>query len=259
MAVRLVNGDCFDELRAVPDNSVNLVLTDPPYSSPVKNAYGRETVKRLSDLSLQEAYFRTLKAEFERVLADGGGVAIFCDEAYYAVLYGVFYDWRNESMIVWDKGRLGMGRPVRRCHELVFIASPGRTTLSTDRYSHIPSVVRCAPVKEHHPAEKPVELLDRIVSCLSEPGGVVLDPFMGSGSTGVACARAGRSFYGIELDRGYYEMARTRVERGTVMAETCGSCRFFVADEDFGTVCRKSRTAVDEDSEACPRYTEVSE
>lgn len=211
VSTTLMHGDCFDELGSVPDGSVNLVLTDPPYSSPVKNAFGRETVKRLSDLSLQEAYFRKLKAEFERVLADGGGVAIFCDEAYYAVLYGIFYDWRNESMVVWDKGRLGMGRPVRRCHELVFVASPGKTTLSTDRYSHIPSVVRCAPVKRHHPAEKPVGLLDRIVSCLSEPGGTVLDPFMGSGSTGVAAVGAGRSFIGIELDADYYEAAEKRV------------------------------------------------
>ena len=73
---------------------------------------------------------------------------------------------------------------------------------------HIPGV---STKQKHHQTEKPVELLEKLLAICPE-GGTVLDPFMGSGSTGVACANTGRRFTGIELEPGYFETARRRVK-----------------------------------------------
>jgi adenine-specific DNA-methyltransferase len=76
----------------------------------------------------------------------------------------------------------------------------------------IPNVKHNHPEKTPHPCQFPVELATRFIRCLSPVGGTVMDPFMGSGSTGVACVKEGRSFVGIELDEGYVDIARQRIE-----------------------------------------------
>lgn len=64
-----------------------------------------------------------------------------------------------------------------------------------------------------HPTQKPVELMEEIIKIHSAPGNLVLDPFSGSGSTGVACVNTGRRFIGIELDKRYFDIARERIEQ----------------------------------------------
>ena len=74
---------------------------------------------------------------------------------------------------------------------------------------HIPPI---PSNKRFHTCQKPVDLLERLCRVSSREGGVVLDPFMGSGSTGVACANTGRDFIGIEIDPDYFEIAKRRIE-----------------------------------------------
>ena len=205
------NIDCLEGLKAIPDKSVDLIVTDPPYTSPVKNAYGRDVIHRLSDLSLQEFYFNELRKEFERVLTPNGRLCIFCDTAYFAVLFGTFYHWKNKASLVWDKGRIGMGNPIRLRHELIFYAGIDSFTPNKDTHTHLPSVIQCPPEKGFHPAQKPLKLVEQLVSCLSFPGDVVLDPFMGSGTTAVACLRTSRNYIGFELSPEYHAIAQQRI------------------------------------------------
>lgn len=131
--IDLILGDCIQEMKKIRSESVDLIVTDPPYTSPVKNAFGREVVQRLSDLSLQEYFFSAVKSEWERVLKRNGSICVFCDETYFSVLYGLFYEWKNKSSIIWDKGRIGMGNPIRKQHEMIFFACRESVTTNKKR------------------------------------------------------------------------------------------------------------------------------
>ncbi len=210
---RIICGDSIEELRALPAQSIDLVITDPPYSTPTITAFGRKKVKNLADLSLQEFYFREIKREFERILKPDGRVFIFCDDKYYPILFGVFYDWQNSNLVIWDKGRIGMGNPFRKRHELIFYANREPYEYQrTATITHFPSILQYAP-EEHrvHGAQKPLALIKDLVIGFSMPGDNVLDPFVGSGTTAIAAKQLGRNYLGIELNPEYVKIAEFRL------------------------------------------------
>tara|TARA_Y100000782_G_scaffold83145_1_gene90078 strand:- start:258 stop:695 length:438 start_codon:yes stop_codon:yes gene_type:complete len=120
----------------------------------------------------------------------------------------------TRSVLIWDKGgALGMGAldiPWKPDHEEIYVIGKGFVGKRDSG-----SVLRCAPVQSTakngrvHPTQKPVMLLKKL--CQKLPG-TILDPFMGSGSTGVACAQMGRRFVGIESEKAYFDIARKRIE-----------------------------------------------
>jgi len=213
--MKLIQGDCLQEMKDIPDNSIDMVITDPPYTTPVVTSFGRKTVKNYADFSIQESFVRCLKVEFDRVLKPAAPVFLFCDDKYYPQIFKVFYDWRSTQMIVWDKKKIGMGKPFRKRHELIFYANREPMDYNrTEGITHYPTVMACAPVGQEkiHGAQKPIELIEKLVIGFSGDGNIVLDCFMGSGTTGVACKNLNRDFIGIELDEKYFEIAKQRIE-----------------------------------------------
>ena len=97
-------------------------------------------------------------------------------------------------------------------YESILFHSEDDFSFNGKRPQDIISVRRVLPQNLLHPNEKPVELLETLISQCTSGGGIVLDPFMGSGSTGVAAVNTGRSFIGMELDPGYFETAQKRIE-----------------------------------------------
>jgi site-specific DNA-methyltransferase (adenine-specific) len=208
---RLLLGDCVELVREIETDSVDMVLIDPPYSTPTVASFGRKVNKRLSDLAIQEHYFSAIKTELERIMKPNAPLLVFCDDIYYAVLVGLFYDWKQINLLVWDKRRIGMGKPFRKRHENIFYANRG-TPIVNGTMSHIPTVLEYPLTKEHHGAEKPADLCQMLIEELTPENGLVVDLFMGSGTTGVAAVRAKRRFVGVELDPGYFEAAQRRIE-----------------------------------------------
>ena len=110
--------------------------------------------------------------------------------------------------VVWDKGQPGLGYHIRYAHEdigVFRIGEPKRPSVP------LLSVVRAGPVADRHPHEKPVSVLSALVQWASPELGAVLDPFMGSGTTGVACTNLNRRFVGIEIDRKHFDVACERI------------------------------------------------
>ncbi|WP_112383339.1 DNA-methyltransferase [Sphingomonas carotinifaciens] len=118
---------------------------------------------------------------------------------------------RFQAMPVWDKQAAGLGTGFRAQHECILHFS-----IETPRYysASFGNVLRAPrmPADRDHPTEKPVALMSALVKVQSDAGGTVLDPFMGSGSTGVAAVQLGRSFVGIEHDPVHFETACRRLE-----------------------------------------------
>ena len=207
----LINGDCLEKMKSIKSNSVDAIITDPPYTSPTVHAFGRQVVNRLSDLAIQEFYFSAIKTEWERILKPNAPILVFCDDIYSAVLMGLFYEWKQKSLVIWDKGRIGMGNPFRKQHELIFYANRDSLKLNKEKLTHIPTIIKAPLKKEFHGAEKPTELIETLLNGLTTKGANVLDPFMGSGTTGVACKNTNRNFIGIELDKNYFKIAQERI------------------------------------------------
>jgi site-specific DNA-methyltransferase (adenine-specific) len=222
----LILSDC---LTVLPDvEPAHLVLMDPPYSSGARTTAqlrGRGGMSRKADwrenplpndrLSVNGFMWlmRQVGLEAERLLVDGGSLLSFIDWRQYPSLYGCIESCNLQiiNMVVWNKENFGMGNGFRNQHELLLHASKG-TPRVFDR--SIPNVISCKRIatSELHPTIKPVPLIEDLIRVCTDRGETVLDPFMGSGTTGVACVRLGRRFVGIEYDEKFYETSLDRVQ-----------------------------------------------
>jgi len=203
-------GEALERLRGMAPLCVDAIVTDPPYFLPAQHYSGRAKWPRsMADLSVLEHFYRDVFAECRRVTKPDAPIVVFCDGQSYPVFYSLLYPhWDRLIDIVWDKDEIGMGAGVRRQHEWILIGvAHGVEMNGWER-----SVMREKRVGDSrtHPAEKPVGLLRRLIRLLVPPGGVVVDPFTGSGATGEAALAEARDFIGIELDARYAADAARR-------------------------------------------------
>lgn len=199
----LSNMDAFEWLSTLPSNSVDLVVTDPPYESLEKHrAVGTTTRLKQSKSSSNEWFsvipnssFPRLFGEIYRVLRNNRHLYLFCDaETMFAAKPAAesvgFKFWKP---IVWDKMRIGMGYHYRARYEFILFFEKGKRKLAD---LGVPDVLQAVRVHGGYPAEKPAELIKTLITQSSVEGEVVLDPFMGSGSAGEAAIGLLRNFWG---------------------------------------------------------------
>ncbi len=234
MDIELMQGDCLELMRDIPDKSVDLVLTDPPY--------GTTACKWDSVIP-----FEPMWAQLNRIIKSNGAIVLFGSEPFSSALRmsnikAYKYDW------VWEKSKAtnylnAKIQPLRASENIcVFYKSRGTykpqmtagepynkgTALRTtdvygsqvsvevksegERYPRDVIYYKTAEFEgKHHPTQKPVALLEYLIRTYTNEGETVLDFTMGSGSTGVACVNTGRDFIGIELDAGYFKIAEKRI------------------------------------------------
>ena len=209
----IIHGDCLDVMRGWPDGCVDAIVTDPPYFLPAAHyALRSGNYRSLADLSLLEHFYRDAFREIIRVLRPSGFAYVFCDGQSYPVFYiHAYAGFKNLRPLIWDKGTSINGYAWRHQHELVLFCtghmSPAVPTGDGDILR-----ARAVPIQSRqHPAEKPVSLIVPLVTKTTPPGGIVLDPFCGSGTTCVAAKREGFNYIGIDISPDYCEIARRRV------------------------------------------------
>ena len=218
------NCDCLEGLKEIPDNSVDLVVTDPPYflsmghAGSSTNARGSQLAnnRTFNDLAICTPFYRQLFEEYARVLKEDGSFYFFTDfrgYAYYFPLLNASLPVRN--MIVWDK-KSGPGSFYSFAHELIVFGTyksktKGGVGTNVWRLSAFNSGAKATNGEKQHPTQKPWELIAKAIEDSTEPGGTVLDTFMGSGTTAVACLKTGRNYIGFELDEGYHAIAQQRI------------------------------------------------
>lgn len=198
--------DTFDWLKSLPDASVDLVVTDPAYISLEKHrAKGTTTRLKVSAGSSNE-WFATigndklpeLLSECYRVLRPDRHCYIFSDPETLFFLKpaaeAAGFEFRR--LIVWDKVNIGMGYGYRRQTEFVLFLLKGKRQVAN---LGISDLLKCKRVNNGYPTEKPVELLEIFIKQSAKPGELVIDPFLGSGSTGVAALRNGCRFEGCDI------------------------------------------------------------
>ena len=195
-----IEGDCLEVMPGLPRRSCDLLLTDPPYALPVQYAQARNAPRRWSDWSVLSGWWRIVMERALPLLTPEANVAVFCGAPGAAAMWPAMHErLRNLQMAVWDKGRIGPGRPLRRQAEFLVVGSVGGRPYA--RTGGVGTVLRCPavpPARRSHPAQKPVELLRALARELCPPGGAVLDPFAGSFSTEEACRLEGLRCTSIE-------------------------------------------------------------
>ncbi len=196
---QVIRGDCLDLLKQLPDGCVDAVVTDPPYGMGFQSNHRYERHEKIAGDTC------------EGMLRWACGVRV--SHSRY-----VFCRWDNipeipkpRSLVTWVKNNWSMGdldhEHARQTECIAFYAGPDHSwpgQRPTDVVFHDQTG------NDHHPTEKPVSLMTKIISW-TPPGCLILDPFCGSGTTGVACMQTGRRFIGMEIDAGYCDIARRRI------------------------------------------------
>jgi site-specific DNA-methyltransferase (adenine-specific) len=218
--------DCIEFLRNLPDESVDLIVTDPAYSGMnqhlhfghgrIVGHYGRSDNERwFHEFSDDPDTYRVFLGECRRVLRRDRHVYIMFDSFSMLSLGALVRDFFDvKGVVVWDKVHLGMGHYFRRRHEQIVFASKGRRKVVRRDLPDVWTVPRIH--RAAYPTQKPVRLFELMLEASAEPGFTVCDPFCGSGSAGVAALRLGCDFIGADIDPRAVDIARKRLS--TVIA-----------------------------------------
>lgn len=238
MTTTLYHGNCLEYTRGMPDKSVDVTIADPPYSEHVHGKGRRAGAMvtglgnpcvRVADLGFDHIQQADLeRAANEMLRVSRRWVAVFCDHELshsWLTAFGEAYVrtaiWIKEACSPQFTG----DRPAA-AHECIVLAHPkGKKRWngggSRGVWSH--AIVNPNYADRVHTTQKPLPLMLDLVSLFSDADETVFDPFMGSGTTGVACARLGRSFIGCEMQEKYITIARSRIE-----AEQANSTRLAI-------------------------------
>lgn len=202
--IKLIHGDCLEEMKKIPDGSIDLVLTDPPYGvNACKGVGGYGTSKTDKHYTGGWDKTRPSKGYFDEILRISKQAVIFGGN-YFADLLPLGKHW-----IVWDKkGDIAFQNPYSDC-ELIW-TNVKKNTVKKYVFKQQGFIKDTKDIRVH-PTQKPSELVQQLLETYSTDGDTVLDPFMGSGTTGVACKNLNRNFIGIELEQEYYEIALKRI------------------------------------------------
>ncbi len=180
--VTLYCGDCLEILPTLAAGSVDAVITDPPYPDYHADKYRQTPIDFLAGLNCRQLVFWSSKVDFP---------------LDYTAIH------------IWDK-KTGCGSE----YERIFDRNGGKA-YRVFRHYLINSTVAASFTGDTftgHPSQKPNKLLVELIEKFTNPGDLILDPFMGSGTTGVACVQTGRRFVGIEIDPNYYAIAEKRIK-----------------------------------------------
>ena len=211
--------DAVSWLRTRPAESVDLLITDPAYESLEKHrAVGTTTRLKHSKSSSNDWFkifpnvrFGELFREAWRVLKPDTHFYLLCDAEtmFVAKPEAEQAGFRFWKPLVWDKQSIGMGYHYRARYELILFFEKGKRRLND---LGIADIIQVPRIRGGYPAEKPPEVAEVLIRQSTEPGDLVVDPFMGSGSVGVAALRLGRRFHGNDLNPEAVTIARQRLE-----------------------------------------------
>ena len=217
--INLFNGDCLEVMKGIPDGSVDLVVTDPPYKVTSRGGYTSAGGMMLDSQMRKGKVFkenlikiRDWLPELHRVLKETGHCYIMCNNKNLPDFLAAISDsdFHLIKTMVWAKDNKIMSQAYMSQTEFIlFLRKGGFVRINNCGSSDLVQVKN--PKNKSHPTEKPVELMEYLIGNSSQEGEMVLDMFMGAGSTGVACKNLSRKFIGIELDENYFNIAKERI------------------------------------------------
>ena len=220
--IDLHHGDCISKMNSMKAGSVDLVVTDPPYLMDYQSNM-RSKTPQFEKIAGDVVGHQLIKDYFEgchRILKDDTHIYSFCSWHHIDFFKQEFQKlFTLKNIMIWHKGGGGIGDlegSYSTDYEFILFGHKGRKNLNRralgKRTSGLIKVSRVFPGSMVHATEKPVELIEKMIIASSDKDDVVFDGFMGAGSHGMAAVRNQRGFVGCELEQGYFDTAKKRIE-----------------------------------------------
>ena len=219
-------GDCLELMKDIPDKSVDLVVIDPPYELETQRGGGffresNEKRRKYQDeiksmmIGISEQLLDILCNKMKKV-----NMYIFCSRTQMLTLL----NYANKNNFSWNLLTWHKTNPIPTCNNkylndteyIVFMREKGVQVFGsyhTKKSYFITSVNKKEKQLYGHPTIKPLDIIENLIINSSQENDTILDCFMGSGTTGVACIKLNRNFIGIELDEKYFNIAKERIEK----------------------------------------------
>ena len=222
--MELYNCDSTSLIKQFPSDTIDLIVTDPPYRVTSRGCNGnsggmltKEINKKGMVFTHNNVNISEYSKEFFRLLKEGSHCYVMTNHVNLHEMLNAFINagFHFIKSLIWDKGNKIMGQYYMGCFEYILFFRKGKgikiNNCGTPDILSIPNKKTKIDGKNIHDTEKPVELMKILIENSSKEGDIVLDPFMGSGSTGIACKQTNRKFIGIEIDEQYFKIAEERI------------------------------------------------
>ena len=223
---RIYNEDCLEGMKRIPDGSVDLIVTDPPYLMNYKTGRKKDKTHRFNDVILNDNNEQLIVdyiKECYRILSDDTAMYLFCSsnkvDFFKKELEKLF---SIKNMIIWVKNNHTAGdleSAFGRKYEIVFLVNKGQRKFNGERLTDIWEFPKVSSDSQLHQNQKPIELIKRCIVKHSNVGDVVFDGFMGSGTTAAAALDTNRNYIGFELDEYYFNVAEKRLKNHTTQTD----------------------------------------
>ena len=212
--IDLLHGDCLELMKDIPDGSIDMILTDPPYGMDFQSGHRKtkyEKIKGDSNLDWLDDFVN----EIYRVSKPNTAHYVFCSFHHIDKFkQAIEKKFKVKNILTWVKNNTSMGDlkgDFAPKTEFIIFFHKGRRLINGKRDPNVLEFKRTQ--NKLHPTQKPVDMTEYLIKKFSDEGDLILDPFMGSGTTGVACINTNRNFIGMELDGNYFEVAKGRIEK----------------------------------------------
>lgn len=236
MLTNLILGDCLSTMRKIPSNSIDAIITDIPYFGVVDDDWDNQWEN--SDKYLE--FIHDCIKEFDRITKENATILMFTGRQYnrhIALILDKYFE--EKRIIIWSRKRAfnnTRGKALASGYEPICYYTKGKSVFNnikikpntnrkeyttgtlkdgvslSDVWSDIPALPHNSKEKVKHSSQKPIALMERCVSLCTNPHDTVLDPFMGSGSTGIACVKLKRNFIGIEANKEHFFLSEKRIK-----------------------------------------------
>jgi len=224
--IRLINGDCLEEMDKLIKQGIKVdaIITDPPYKTTSRGSSGGTGGMLKDKINKDGMVFKYNTITFKEwlpkcyeILEDNGHAYFMCNNKNLKEMLIEVEDanFKIFKTLIWAKNTAITNMYYMDSHEYIIFARKGKAkkinncgTKSVLKFDN--------PRNKLHPTEKPVELIETLINNSTNENDTILDCFMGSGSTGVACNNTNRNFIGIELDKDYYNIAVDRIHNSNV-------------------------------------------
>jgi site-specific DNA-methyltransferase (adenine-specific) len=212
-------GDCLELMKELPDNSIDLIVTDPPYLMNYKTGRRKDKSHKFCTKiagDSDEGLIKTYIAECYRIMKNDTAMYMFCNSNkvdFFKQELEKYFTIKN--IIVWVKNNHTAGDLIAQFgkkYEFIFLVNKGRAPIRNGRITDVWEFAKVSGNNLLHQNQKPIELIQQCIEKHSDEGAIVFDGFMGSGTTAVACVNTNRHYIGYELDAEYFDIACKRLD-----------------------------------------------
>ncbi len=252
---KIINGNSLRELKSIPDNSFDLIFADPPYNMQIGEKLTRPDASKVNGVNDKWDQFSSFKdyddfskawlVESKRILKDNGSIWVI---GSYHNIFRLGYHLQNLDYwllndVIWRKNNPMpnfRGTRFTNAHETLIWASKNKKSKYTFNYQSLKclnddlqmrsdwTLPICSGKerlkkngKKVHSTQKPESLMHRVILATTNKGDLILDPFMGTGTTAVVAKKLGRKYFGIEKDKKYFKAAQERLNKTKIIEDDC--------------------------------------